>query len=237
MVKSGKMSGKHVQHYLQSLDYLLNCGCPWRKSLSCVLDCAPVWPWRISGSRWALKVGQHICNATAAVGSCEVSGAHASPRTGHAVALKAKLNPGRQLWPGVRRLQGRCCAGSLVLGGRMEQGVWKELISCSLRSTRGHAQSCAVWEFAMLAQLLTVWAGFLGLHFTEAVRKWKWGSLFLAQFALQNHRYFSFPFCERGVFSFLFLFCLVCPLNGMLTLLTCVSAKCVKPKRSWKQEC
>ena len=51
------------------------------------------------------------------MGRCEVSGAHASPWAGHAVALKAKLNPRRQLWQDVCWLQGRCWAGSLVLGG------------------------------------------------------------------------------------------------------------------------
>lgn len=81
-----------------------------------MLDCTPVCPWYSSDSHWALQVGQHICNTTAVMGRCKVSGAHASPWAGHAVALKAKLNPRHQLWQGICWLQGRYWAGCLVLG-------------------------------------------------------------------------------------------------------------------------
>jgi len=168
------------------------------------------------------------------VGRCWAGGEHASPRAGHAVALKAKLHPRCQLWEGVCWLQGRCWAGAPVLGGW--RGRWKELIGFSLQSTGGHTQSCALWVFALLAQLPTICfcaARWLSGAYWESDGL----SLLLAQFALQNDRDFSFPFCKRGVFSALPLFCLVCPMNEMLTLLTSVSAKCMEANRSWRKKC
>lgn len=55
--------------------------------------------------------------------------------------------------------------------------MWKELISCSLQSTGEHAQSHAIWEFALLAQLLTIyfcapgWLSGAGFHWGCYQRK------------------------------------------------------------------
>lgn len=100
-------------------------------------------------------------------------------------------------------------------------------------------QPCTVWELALLTQLLTVCSlcPSLELYFTEAVTKGKLVPLVLSLFARQNDRDFSFPFYKRGVFSALFLFSLICPVNETLTLLLSVSESTMEAKRSWRQKC
>lgn len=123
---------------------------------------------------------------------------------------------------------GKVCAGytgdALTL---LEKGgePWKEFIGCNAQSTRGHVQPCTVWELALLTQLLTVCfpCPSVELYFTETVTKGKLVPLVLSLFAQQNDRDFSFPFYKRGVFSALFLFSLIRPVNETLTLLMSVS--------------
>lgn len=61
-------------------------------------------------------------------------------------------------------------AGQALLCWEDGGGDVEGIISCSLQSTGGHAQSCAIWEFALLAQLLTIcfcapgWLSGAGFH-------------------------------------------------------------------------
>lgn len=125
--------------------------CLWR-SLSCLLDCTALysWPSSSSDSWWTLWVGLHICNTANVEGRCHVGGANASPLAGHAVALKAKLNPRGELWQGVHWLQDRL---SHLCWEDWEER-WKEFIKDNVQTTRRSAQPCAIWEMALLMQLL-----------------------------------------------------------------------------------
>lgn len=66
----------------------------------------------------------------------------------------------------------RCTLATREVLGRLScaGGMWKELISCYLQSTGGHAQSFAIWEFALLTQLLPIcfcapgWLSGAGCH-------------------------------------------------------------------------
>lgn len=110
-VRSDKISGRHN---LKSLAYPSD-GDVNEEAFSPTCWMASCGPWRSSDSGWAVQVGQPVSDTAAAPGRREARRAHASPRTGQAVALKAKLNPA-QPWQGV------CwyAAGAgqaLVLGG------------------------------------------------------------------------------------------------------------------------
>lgn len=75
----------------------------------------------------AVSGDEHICHITAAVGRCEVGGAHASPQAGHAVALEAKLNPDisfAKVWAGYKG-----GAGQAFLFCKGGSQVSKELVS------------------------------------------------------------------------------------------------------------
>lgn len=89
---------------------------------------------------------QPVGDSSAAAGS---RGAHASPRAGQAVALKAKLNPGRQPWQAVR------CTPCALLCRESGAGRWKER-RLQRAEHRERSPSLAIYQFALLAQVLAV---------------------------------------------------------------------------------
>lgn len=128
-----------------------------------------------------------------------MSGAHASPRAGRAVALRARRNPTRQL----RMLAAREVLGS---AGWVEGHVERinELQFAEHRETWPvlcHLGVCSVSPIApkmLLCSLLTFW-GWISPRLLPKENESL--SLLLALSALQSERDFSFPFCRTCVFS------------------------------------